>query len=297
MTLVIMAAGMGSRYGGLKQIDPVGVNGEFIVDYSIYDAIQAGFDKVVFIIKKENLEIFRETIGKRAEAKIKVEYAFQSIDDLPAGFTAPDGREKPLGTGHAVWCARNVVSDNFAVINSDDFYGRDAFVKLAQYLKNATGTNYCMAGYILKNTITENGYVSRGVCETANGKLTNVVERVHIERHEGQIQYLENDVWTPLADDSVVSMNCWGFTPDIFDALGKGLERFLSETLPQNPEKAEFFLPFLVQDEMDAENCSVDVLTTTAKWYGVTYAADRPVMVDFLKQATKNGTYPDGLFK
>lgn len=297
MTLVIMAAGMGSRYGGLKQIDPVGANGEFIVDYSIYDAIEAGFDKVVFIIKKENLEIFRETVGKRVEEKIKVEYAFQSMEDLPAGFTAPEGREKPLGTGHAVWCARNVVDDNFAVINSDDFYGRDAFAKLADYLKNAKGTNYCMAGYILKNTITENGYVSRGVCKTENGKLTNVVERTHIERHDGQIQYLENDEWTPLAEDSVVSMNCWGFTPAIFDALGKGLERFLKTTLPENPLKAEFFLPFLVQDEIDAQNCSVDMLTTTAKWYGVTYAADRPVMVDFLKQETEKGVYPDGLFK
>lgn len=297
MTLVIMAAGMGSRYGGLKQLDPVGANGEFIVDYSIYDAIEAGFDKVVFIIKKENLEIFRDTVGKRVEEKIKVEYAFQSMDDLPAGFTAPEGREKPLGTGHAVWCARNVVDDNFAVINSDDFYGRDAFAKLANYLKNAKGTNYCMAGYILKNTITENGYVSRGVCKTENGKLTNVVERTHIEHHDGQIQYLENDEWTPLAEDSVVSMNCWGFTPAIFDALGKGLERFLKTTLPENPLKAEFFLPFLVQDEIDAQNCSVDMLTTTAKWYGVTYAADRPVMVDFLKQETEKGVYPDGLFK
>ena len=292
-----MAAGMGSRYGGLKQLDPVGANGEFIVDYSIYDAIEAGFDKVVFIIKKENLEIFRDTVGKRVEEKIKVEYAFQSMDDLPAGFTAPEGREKPLGTGHAVWCARNVVDDNFAVINSDDFYGRDAFAKLANYLKNAKGTNYCMAGYILKNTITENGYVSRGVCKTENGKLTNVVERTHIEHHDGQIQYLENDEWTPLAEDSVVSMNCWGFTPAIFDALGKGLERFLKTTLPENPLKAEFFLPFLVQDEIDAQNCSVDMLTTTAKWYGVTYAADRPVMVDFLKQETEKGVYPDGLFK
>ncbi len=297
MTLVIMAAGMGSRYGGLKQIDPVGTHGEFIVDYSIYDAIEAGFDKVVFIIKKENLELFRETVGKRAEKKIKVEYAFQSMEDLPVGCVAPEGREKPLGTGHAVWCARNVVSDNFAVINSDDFYGRDAFVKLAEYLKNAEAKKYCMAGYILQNTITENGYVSRGICETENGKLLSVVERTHIERHEGKIQYLENDVWTPLADDSVVSMNCWGFTPDIFEALGRGLESFMKGALIQNPAKAEFFLPFLVSDEMEAGNCSVDVLTTTAKWYGVTYAADRPVMVDFLKSETEKGTYPDGLFE
>ncbi len=296
MTLVIMAAGMGSRYGGLKQIDPVGPHGEFIVDYSIYDAIQAGFDKVVFIIKEENLELFRETVGKRVESKIHVEYAFQSMSDLPEGCTAPEGREKPLGTGHAVWCARNVVGDSFAVINSDDFYGRDAFVKLAEHLKDAEARKYCMAGYILQNTITENGYVSRGVCQSEGGKLTHVVERTHIEEHEGQIQFLEGDVWTPLAADSVVSMNCWGFTPDIFEALGKGLERFFATDLPNNPAKAEFFLPFLVQDEIDAGNCSVDVLTTTAKWYGVTYAADRPVMVDFLQKATAEGVYPNGLF-
>ncbi len=297
MTLVIMAAGMGSRYGGLKQIDPVGPNGEFIVDYSIYDAIKAGFDKVVFIIKEENLELFRETVGKRVEEKIKVEYAFQSMEDLPAGCTAPEGRTKPLGTGHAVWCARNVVDDRFAVINSDDFYGRDAFMKLAEFLKDTPDHAYCMAGYILKNTITENGSVSRGICESEAGKLTRVVERTQIEGREGGIAYFENDSWTPLAEDSIVSMNCWGFTPDIFAALEKGLITFMKEDLPQNPQKAEFFLPFLVQDELSAGNCTVDVLTTTAKWYGVTYTADRPVMVEFLKQATDAGTYPDGLFK
>ena len=235
MTLVIMAAGMGSRYGGLKQIDPVGPNGEFIVDYSIYDAIQAGFDKVVFIIKEENLELFRDTVGKCVESKIEVEYAFQSMSDLPDGCVAPEGRVKPLGTGHAVWCAREAVQDNFAVINSDDFYGRDAFVKLAEHLRSAEGSAYCMAGYILKNTITENGYVSRGICQSEGGKLTHVVERTHIEEHEGRIQFMEDEVWTPLAEDSIVSMNCWGFTPAIFEALGKGLERFFANDLQKNP--------------------------------------------------------------
>lgn len=295
MTLVIMAAGMGSRYGGLKQIDPVGPCGEFIVDYSIYDAALAGFDKVVFIIKEENLELFRETVGKRVEKRIKVEYAFQSLDDLPHGFSAPADRTKPLGTGHAVWCARDKVTDNFAVINSDDFYGRDAFAKLAEHLKSAEDQNYCMAGYILGNTVTDNGYVSRGVCSCDNGKLTCVVERTHIEKRDGQIQYMENDTWTPLAEDSVVSMNCWGFTPAIFDELEKGLVNFLKNDLPKNPEKAEFFLPFLVQDVIDAKKCSVEVLETTAKWYGVTYTADRPVMAQFLKDATDAGIYPNGL--
>lgn len=297
MTLVIMAAGMGSRYGGLKQIDPIGPNGEFIVDYSIYDAIEAGFDKVVFIIKKENLELFRETVGKRVESKVKVEYAFQSTSDLPAGYSVSPERTKPLGTGHAVWCARNVVDDAFAVINSDDFYGRDAFAKLAAFLKTAAPRKYCMAGYILKNTITENGYVSRGVCESKDGKLTHVVERTHIEKKDGIVQYLENDVWTPVSEDSIVSMNCWGFTPDLFDALEKGLKAFLTDELPKNPAKAEFFLPFLVQDELNAGNCSVELLTTTAKWYGVTYAEDKPNVMKFLKDATDDGTYPNGLFK
>ncbi|MBR5782698.1 MAG: nucleotidyltransferase [Clostridia bacterium] len=297
MTLVIMAAGMGSRYGGLKQIDPIGPHGEFIIDYSIYDAVQAGFDKVVFIIKEENLELFRETVGKRVENKVKVEYAFQSVSDLPEGFSFPEGRTKPLGTGHAVWCARKAVEDNFAVINSDDFYGRDAFVQVAKFLRNAERGNFCMAGYILKNTVTENGYVSRGVCLTEGDKLTQVVERTHIEQTEDGIAYLEKNVWTALPEYSLVSMNCWGFTPTIFDSLEKGLKKFLQDELPQNPEKAEFFLPFLVQDEIDAGNCTVDVLETTAKWYGVTYAADRPVMADFLKQATEEGIYPSGLFE
>lgn len=297
MTLVIMAAGMGSRYGGLKQIDPVGPCGEFIVDYSIYDAIAAGFDKVVFIIKEENLDAFRETVGKRVEEKIRVEYAFQSMEDLPEDCSAPAGRTKPLGTGHAVWCARNVVEDAFAVINSDDFYGRDAFFQLADFLKTAKDGGYCMAGYILKNTITENGTVSRGVCETENGKLTRVVERTKIGTHGDGIAYEEDGVWTALCPDSMVSMNCWGFTPAIFGALERGLSEFMTQQLPQNPEKGEFFLPFLVQDELEAGRCTVDVLKTTAKWYGVTYTADRPVMVDFLKQATAEGVYPNGLFK
>ncbi len=297
MTLVIMAAGMGSRYGGLKQIDPVGPNGEFIVDYSIYDAVAAGFDKVVFIIKEENLELFRETVGKRVEQKVKVEYAFQSMEDLPAGCTAPEGRTKPLGTGHAVWCARNVVKDRFAVINSDDFYGRDAFVQLANFLQSTPDGAWCMAGYILKNTITENGTVSRGVCELQEGKLTRVVERTKIGAHGDGIAYEEEGVWTPLDPESMVSMNCWGFTPDIFAALERGLCDFMHKELPQNPEKGEFFLPFLVQDELEAGRCTVDVLRTTAKWYGVTYTADRPVMVDFLRSATEEGVYPNGLFK
>lgn len=297
MTLLIMAAGMGSRYGGLKQVDPIGPHGEFIVDYSIYDAVCAGFDKVVFIIKKENLEIFEQTVGKRMRDKIKVEYAFQDVCDLPAGFTCPEGRTKPLGTGHAVWCARAQINDSFMVINADDFYGRDAFMKIADFLKNTTPHHYAMAGYILGNTTTENGYVSRGVCHTEHGMLTRVVERTHIEHRGDEIAYLEDDAWTPLPSDSVVSMNCWGFTPDLFESLERGLISFLQNDLPKKPEKAEFYLPFLVQEDMDAGNCSVRVLHTDAKWYGVTYAEDKPKMTAFLKQATKQGIYPEDLTK
>ncbi len=295
MTLLIMAAGMGSRYGGLKQMDPVGPNGEFIVDFSVYDAMRAGFDRVVFIIKKENYEDFEQTVGKRVRGMIKVEYVFQDTCDIPAGTSVPAGRLKPLGTGHAVWCARNVIDDPFAVINADDFYGREAFEKLGEYLRAPEAHRYVMAGYLLKNTITENGYVSRGVCAARDGRLTHIVERTHIEQRPQGIAFLEDDIWTPLAPDTVVSMNCWGFTPDLFPALERGLTDFLRKDLPKNPEKAEFFLPFLVEEEMRRGNCTVDVLTTEAKWYGVTYAEDRPMMVEFLRRATAEGVYPPRL--
>lgn len=302
MTLVIMAASMGSRYGGLKQIDPVGPGGEFIVDYSVYDALQAGFDKVVFIIKEENLSLFEETVGKRMRGKIKVEYAFQATDMVPEGFTLPEGREKPLGTAHAVWCARDKVNEPFVVINSDDFYGRDAFEKLAAFLKDAKEKNgkkqYCMAGYVLKNTVTENGYVSRGVCDVdADGKLNEVVERTKIQRNDGKMQCFENDTWMDVSEDALVSMNCWGFTPDLFDALGEGMERFMQKELVENPLKAEYFLPFLVQHEIDEGKCDVTVLHTDAKWYGVTYKEDKPVIVAFLKDAVTKGLYPENLWK
>lgn len=292
MTLLIMAAGLGSRYGGLKQMDPVGPNGEFIVDFSVYDAALAGFDRVVFIIKEENYKDFEETVGKRARGTIKVEYVFQDPGKLPAGKSVPAGRTKPLGTGHAVWCAKDIIDDPFVVINADDFYGREAFVKLAEYLRAAVPHRYVMAGYLLKNTITENGSVSRGVCAVENGKLTEIHERTKIARHGDGIAYEEDGVWTPLSSDSIVSMNCWGFTPDIFPALEKGLSEFLDTDLPKNPEKAEFFLPFLVEEEMTAGHCTVDVLSTGAQWYGVTYAEDRPTMVDFLRRETEAGVYP-----
>ena len=298
MTLVIMAAGMGSRYGGLKQIDPVTPHGEFIVDFSIFDAIKAGFDKVVFIIKEENYDIFRETVGSRIEGSVKVEYAFQKMENIPEGASIPEGRTKPWGTAHAVLSAKNCVNEPFAVINADDFYGRDAFVQLYNCMADAKTTGkWAMAGYILENTITENGSVARGVCEVVDGKLARVVERTKIQENDGVIQFCEDDIWHDLPRDAVVSMNCWAFTPDIFDALEAGFVEF-HKNLPnaKDPLKAEYFLPFLVQSEIDAGRASVRVLETTAKWYGVTYADDKPKFVEFVKSQVEAGVYPDGLW-
>ena len=299
MTLVIMAAGMGSRYGGLKQIDPITPHGEFIVDFSIYDAVKVGFDKVVFIIKEENYEIFRETVGARIEGAVKVEYVFQALDKIPEGYSVPEGRVKPWGTAHAALMAADVVNEPFAIINSDDFYGRDAFKQLYDYMSADDRKNhFAMAGYVLENTITENGYVSRGVCNVVCGQLKNVVERTKIQENDGVIQYSENDEWHDLDRDAVVSMNCWAFTPEIFAMLKTGFAGFLDK-LPEakDPLKAEYFLPFLVQSRIDSGECDVSVLKTSAKWYGVTYAEDKPTFVAFIKSQTEAGVYPDGLWK
>ncbi len=299
MTLVIMAAGMGSRYGGLKQIDPVTPHGEFIVDYSIYDAIKAGFDKVVFIIKEENYEIFRETVGARIEKAVKVEYVFQELNKIPEGFTVPEGRTKPFGTAHAALMAADVVNEPFAIINSDDFYGRDAYVKAYNAMADAKDKgHFAMVGYVLKNTVTENGHVSRGICEVADGMLKNVVERTKIQENDGKVQYFEDDAWHDLDENAVVSMNFWAFTPDVFAMLKEGLNQFL-KGLPtaKDPLKAEFFLPFLVQSRIDSGECDVKMLETSAKWYGVTYAEDKPKLVEFLRSQTEAGVYPDGLWK
>lgn len=305
MTLVIMAAGMGSRYGGLKQIDPITSHGEFIVDFSIFDAVKAGFNKVVFIIKEENLEVFRDTIGKRIENAVNVDYAFQKMDNIPEEIplsAIPTGRTKPWGTGHAVLSAAGKVDEPFAVINSDDFYGRDAFVKLHNFLATGqadkTKAHYAMAGYILENTITENGYVSRGICDVRGGLLQNVVERTKIQENSGVVQYCEDDNWHDLDRKSVVSMNCWAFTPEIFRSLANGFCEFMAQLLQSpNPLKAEFFLPFLVQHEIDNKNCDVRVLETSAKWYGVTYHEDKPRFVQFIQTQVADGIYPDGLWK
>lgn len=298
MTLVILAAGMGSRYGGLKQIDPIGPSGEFIVDYSIYDAIKAGFDKVVFIIKRENLDLFRDTVGKRVEKHIKVEYVFQDINDIPDGFSVPDERSKPWGTGHAVISAADVVDDGFVVINSDDFYGRDTFIKLGEFLKSAnTDTKYhfCMAGFIIENTLTDNGHVSRGVCETdGNGYLTRVTERTKIQKNGELVQYFENDEWHTIPAGSTVSMNCWAFSPDLFSELKRLFIGFFDKA--SNLSKDEFYLPFAVQDLIDEGKCDVKVLSTNAKWYGVTYHEDRQMVVNAIKNMVVDGVYPEKLW-
>ena len=301
MTLVILAAGMGSRYGGLKQIDPIGPQGEFIIDYSIYDALKAGFDRVVFIIKQENHAAFEETVANRIRGFADVKYAFQDINDIPAGFSVPEGRTKPWGTAHALLCAREAVGgDNFVVINSDDFYGRDAYMQLADFLKNVKedGKQHCaMCGYILKNTLSENGHVARGVCNVdENGMLLDITERTKIQRNDGVVQFFEDDTgWTDVSEESAVSMNMWAFTPAIFDVIEQREIAFFENL--KNPLKDEFFLPMLVGDAMADDILDVKVLRTSAKWYGVTYHDDKAIVQSFIAKCIDDEVYPGGLWK
>ena len=300
MTLVILAAGMGSRYGGLKQIDPITENGEFIIDFSVFDAIRAGFDKIVFVIKEENLEEFKETIGKRFENKISVEYAFQRLDDIPEGFSIPEGRVKPWGTAHALLAARNAVKDEFAVINADDFYGSGAYRLIAEHFKSGNSNNvaeYCMVGYKLENTLTENGTVSRGICEVSDdGYLVDVIERTAIHRLENEAAFEENGELVKLPFDSIASMNCWGFTSDVFEKVEEGFKKFLSniDDTP-NPCKAEYYLPFSVREIMDAGTCRVKVYSSNGEWYGVTYHEDKEKVMAGIKALVVNGEYPSVL--
>ena len=291
--LVVMAAGMGSRYGGLKQIDPVGPNGQ-IMHYSIYDAWKAGFRRVVFIIKEELLDAFRERIGNAAEKLMQVDYVFQSPDKLPEGCTMPEGRTKPLGTGHAIYCVRGVVSEPFAVINADDFYGAQAFQCLYDYLKDAQDDDkyrYCMVGYRVENTLTENGTVSRGICEAdENGYLADIVERTAISRDANGV--ISDPEAGEIAEGTLVSMNMWGFTPSFLDELETGLRTFMTDELPKNPAKAEYYLPFAVDHLIQNGQATAKVLQTSAQWYGVTYKEDKPVVVDALRRMTEAGLYP-----
>lgn len=298
-TLLVLAAGMGSRYGSLKQMDGVGPHGEAIIDYSIYDAIQAGFGKVVFVIRESFSEEFSEMFSKdRFGGKIDVEFVFQELDNLPKGFTVPEGREKPWGTNHAVMVAENVINEPFAVINADDFYGRDAFEKVGGYLKTLTNSKdaYCMVGYKVKNTLSDHGSVSRGVCEVdANNFLTSIVERMGVERIDGQVYFVDNGKKHPISDETAVSMNMFGFTPDYFDYSNEQFATFLKENVSN--KKAEYFIPLVVNNLVSSKTAKMKVLTTDEQWFGVTYKEDRPIVVQKIRDLIKEGLYPENLWK
>ncbi len=301
--LVIMAAGMGSRYGGLKQIDPVDADGHIIMDFSIFDAKRAGFEKVVFIIKKAIEKEFKEGIGNRISEYMDVDYVYQELDTLPEGFEVPEGREKPFGTGHAILSCKDVVKGPFAVINADDYYGVHAFQEIYQYLsvnEDDEKYRYAMVGYILSNTLTENGYVSRGICETdAEGYLTGITERTHIENRENGVAYTEDDGvnWTPLSAESIASMNLFGFTASMLNELEAGFPRFLETGLKENPMKCEYFLPSVVGELIEQDKATVKVLKSTDRWYGITYKEDKQAVVDAIKRLKEEGVYPEHLWK
>ena len=301
MTLVILAAGMGSRFGGLKQIEPIDEYGHFIIDYSIYDAIREGFTKVVFIIKRENYDIFRDTIGKRIEKKIEVEYVFQEIDNLPEGYSVPEGRIKPWGTAHAILCAKDKVDENFAIINADDFYGRDAYHVISKFMKNNnTHDNilrYAMAGYKVKNTLTENGSVKRGVCEEENGYLTNIIE-CKVEKVDSEIiaTPLEGGNSFKVLEDAPVSMNMFAFTKDIFKYLEEGFPLFLDKH-KEDIDTCEYLIPSVVFEEIENKIATVEVLKTNAIWQGITYKEDKEKVVKEIKKLVDNNEYPKDLWK
>ena len=298
-TLVVMAAGMGSRYGGLKQLDAVGPHGQVILDYSVYDAYRAGFERVVFVIKPEIEAAFRERVGERIACKMDARYVFQTLDDLPAGYSAPEGRVKPWGTCHAVLAARGEVEGPFAVINADDRYGPEGFRGIYEHFKHASAGEYCMAGYLLGNTLTENGSVARGVCETdSEGRLVSVTERTRIEKTASGARYTEDGgaSWTDIAVVSTVSMNLWGFTRDFMDEAWTRFPAFLDRTLRENPLKGEYFLPGVVTQLLEEGRASVRVLRTRDRWYGVTYKEDRASVTAAFGRLTEEGVYPEELW-
>lgn len=303
-TLIIMAAGMGSRYGGLKQVDKITDAGEIILDFSLYDAMMAGFNRAVFVIKEENREIFREMVDERAGRFMEIEYAYQKLDDIPEGFEVPEDRQKPWGTAHAVLACRELIDGPFVVINADDYYGSDAFVQIYDYLtthRDEDVYEYCMVGYQLKNTVTENGHVARGVCELDDkGFLKKVTERTKIMHHAGGIAYTEDDgkSWTPLADDTIVSMNFWGFSRSMMEELQSGLSAFLKQALAENPLKGEYFLPGVADRLVQEGKARVKVLTSRDKWYGVTYKEDKEDVKSALQAMKDKGEhYPEKLWK
>lgn len=301
--LVIMAAGMGSRYGGLKQIDPIDEQGHIIMDFSIFDAKRAGFEKVVFIIKRQDEADFKEAVGKRMEKLMDVSYAYQDMANIPEEFEVPEGRVKPWGTAHAVLSAIDVVDGPFAVINADDYYGSEAFKQIYDYLSTHEDDEkyrYTMVGYKLENTVTDNGHVARGIC-TMNeaGELVKIEERTRIEKRNGGIAFTEDDgaTWTEVPGETVVSMNMWGFTRSILDEIKEGFPAFLEKGLKENPMKCEYFLPSVVSDLLGEERATVSVLTSADKWYGVTYKEDKPVVVAAIKKLKEEGLYPERLWE
>ena len=307
--LVIMAAGMGSRFGGgIKQLEPVGPNGEIIMDYSIHDAIEAGFNKVVFIIRKDIKDAFHNAIGKRIEGicnglNVEFAYAYQELDDLPEGIEKPADRGKPWGTGQAVLVCKDIIKEPFVVINADDYYGRHAFEAIYNYLSEHEDDDkyrYAMVGYLLKNTVTDNGHVARGICTTnEEGELVNITERTRIEKRDGKIAFTENDgeTWENLPEDTLVSMNMWGFTRSILDELKAEFPQFLKKGLTENPMKCEYFLPAVVSNLLEADRATAAVLPSADKWYGVTYKEDKPVVVEAIRNLKKEGLYPENLWE
>jgi len=300
--LVIMAAGMGSRYGGLKQLDPMGNHGQIIIDYSIYDARRAGFETVVFVIKPEIEADFKRCVGERVSRAMDVKYVYQLKEDLPEGYSVPAERQKPWGTAHAALAARKVIDGPFAVINADDYYGPEAYQKIYDYLsthEDGALYEYVMVGYLLKNTVTENGTVARGVCEeTAGGFLSQITERTKIEKGTPP-RYTEDDgqTWTELDEDTIVSMNMWGFTRSFLDEAWARFPAFLDKALAENPAKAEYFLPSVVSQLIDEGKARVKVLRSGDKWYGVTYREDKPTVMAAIADKTKAGLYPDRLWE
>ena len=295
-TLLILAAGMGSRYGGIKQMDEFGPNGETIIDYSIYDAIQSGFGKVVFIIREDFAEEFKNIFEKKLKGKIETDYVMQEMDSYTNGFPVPADRKKPWGTAHAVLCAKDVIKEPFAVINADDFYGRDAFEKAAKFLSGEVDAKtYCIIGYDLSKTLSENGTVSRGVCQVdADGNLESIVERIKIYTEHNKIIYEEGDKKTELPVDTPVSMNFWGFDPTVFEFIQKLFLKFLTEN-SANP-KAEFFIPIIGDAFIQNEGCKIKVINTSAQWFGVTYREDAPSVKASIERLVETGIYPEQLW-
>lgn len=301
-TLIIMAAGMGSRFGGLKQIEPISDKGEVILDFSLYDAVMAGFKKVIFVIKKEMEEDFRRLIEGKSDRRIEVAYAFQELDDLPAGYTVPEGRVKPWGTCHAVLACRGMIDGPFAVINADDYYGPGAFQVIYDYLYNAKDDEkyrYCMVGYRLENTLTENGYVARGVCKEENGYLAEITEREKIKWQDEEIVYTDDDgeTFASVPRGTVVSMNFWGFTRSFIDEIEVQFAEFLEKAMMENPLKSEFYLPLAVDRLLKEGKASVKILRSSDRWYGVTYKEDKEDVVAALQSLKDKGIYPDRLWK